>query len=154
MFVGYALKSIIFNINHKKKINYVFQANIFYCPSPPHLLLQVTAPQWLLYTQEALPKYTPYSPATSTTYRWLTVTLTAIESCFQSVHFAGFDPALEKDLSWQMSSFSENAALGYLKSQAVEFVDYNKRQISRLYPKGARVDSSNYMPQVGGLVQS
>ena len=50
-----------------------------------------------------------------------------------------------------MSSFSENAALGYLKSQAVEFVDYNKRQISRLYPKGARVDSSNYMPQVGAL---
>ena len=30
----------------------------------------------------------------------------------------------------------------------MEFVDYNKRQISRLYPKGARVDSSNYMPQV------
>ena len=33
-------------------------------------------------------------------------------------------------------------------TKAVEFVDYNKRQISRLYPKGARVDSSNYMPQV------
>jgi phosphatidylinositol phospholipase C beta len=47
-----------------------------------------------------------------------------------------------------MSSFSETSALGYLKSQAIEFVNYNKRQISRLYPKGARVDSSNYMPQV------
>ena len=32
--------------------------------------------------------------------------------------------------------------------QAIEFVNYNKRQISRIYPKGARVDSSNYMPQV------
>ena len=25
---------------------------------------------------------------------------------------------------------------------------FNKRQISRIYPKGTRVDSSNYMPQV------
>jgi len=25
---------------------------------------------------------------------------------------------------------------------------YNKRQMSRIYPKGGRVDSSNYMPQV------
>ena len=47
-----------------------------------------------------------------------------------------------------MSSFAEPAALGYLKSQAIEFVNYNKRQISRLYPKGARVDSSNFLPQV------
>ena len=95
----------------------------------------------------------------------------------QSVHFAGFDAALEKGLNYQMSSFSETAALGYLKTQAVEFVDYNKMQVSRLYPKvkssnididisyhvlkifftytsksisyqGARVDSSNYMPQI------
>jgi hypothetical protein len=51
-----------------------------------------------------------------------------------------------------MSSFSETSALGYLKSQAIEFVNYNKRQISRLYPKGARVDSSNYMPQVKEII--
>ena len=25
---------------------------------------------------------------------------------------------------------------------------YNKRQLSRIYPKGTRVDSSNYMPQI------
>jgi len=25
---------------------------------------------------------------------------------------------------------------------------YNKRQLSRIYPKGGRVDSSNFMPQV------
>ncbi|KAK2157222.1 hypothetical protein LSH36_195g03077 [Paralvinella palmiformis] len=47
-----------------------------------------------------------------------------------------------------MSSFSESAALGYLKQSAVEFVNYNKRQMSRIYPKGGRVDSSNYMPQI------
>lgn len=30
----------------------------------------------------------------------------------------------------------------------VEFVEYNKMQLSRIYPKGTRVDSSNYMPQL------
>jgi hypothetical protein len=60
----------------------------------------------------------------------------------------GFDEAAERNETYKMSSFSETSALGYLKSQAIEFVNYNKRQISRLYPKGARVDSSNYMPQV------
>ena len=50
-----------------------------------------------------------------------------------------------------MSSFAEAIALGYLKTQAIEFVNYNKRQLSRIYPKGARVDSSNFMPQVGSF---
>ncbi len=31
-----------------------------------------------------------------------------------------------------------------------KFVNYNKRQICRIYPKGTRVDSSNFMPQVIG----
>jgi phosphatidylinositol phospholipase C beta len=47
-----------------------------------------------------------------------------------------------------MSSFAENTALGYLKSQAIEFVNYNKRQMSRIYPKGTRADSSNFLPQI------
>lgn len=47
-----------------------------------------------------------------------------------------------------MSSFAETAGLNYLKTTAIEFVNYNKRQMSRIYPKGTRADSSNYMPQV------
>ena len=47
-----------------------------------------------------------------------------------------------------MSSFAEATALSYLKTYAIELVNYNKRQLSRIYPKGARVDSSNFMPQV------
>lgn len=50
--------------------------------------------------------------------------------------------------SYHMSSFAENTALGYLKTQAIEFVNYNKRQLSRIYPKGTRADSSNFLPQV------
>lgn len=66
----------------------------------------------------------------------------------QSRKFAGFDEAEQNDLHFYMSSFAEPDALGYLKSQAIEFVNYNKRQISRVYPKAGRVDSSNCMPQV------
>lgn len=47
-----------------------------------------------------------------------------------------------------MSSFAETTGMNYLKSQAIDFVNYNKRQMSRIYPKGTRADSSNYMPQV------
>lgn len=47
-----------------------------------------------------------------------------------------------------MSSFAENTGLNHLKTSAIEFVNYNKRQMSRIYPKGTRADSSNYMPQV------
>ena len=55
---------------------------------------------------------------------------------------------LEKNIHHNMSSFSEPNGLNYLKSQAIEFVNYNKRQMSRIYPSGARANSSNYMPQV------
>jgi phosphatidylinositol phospholipase C beta len=47
----------------------------------------------------------------------------------------GFNYAEEQNLAFKMSSFAETTALGYLKSQAVEFVKYNKRQLSRIYPK-------------------
>uniref|UniRef100_A0A8B9LL11 Phosphoinositide phospholipase C n=1 Tax=Astyanax mexicanus TaxID=7994 RepID=A0A8B9LL11_ASTMX len=49
---------------------------------------------------------------------------------------------------YQMSSFVETKALEQLTKTPVEFVEYNKLQLSRIYPKGTRVDSSNYMPQV------
>lgn len=66
----------------------------------------------------------------------------------QSVKFQGFEYAEEQKLSHQMSSFSESVGIGLLKTSAIEFVNYNKRQLSRIYPRGNRVDSSNYMPQV------
>lgn len=54
----------------------------------------------------------------------------------------------EKNIHHNMSSFSEPNGLSYLKTHAMEFVNYNKRQMSRIYPSGARANSSNYMPQV------
>uniref|UniRef100_A0A8C5CH24 Phosphoinositide phospholipase C n=1 Tax=Gadus morhua TaxID=8049 RepID=A0A8C5CH24_GADMO len=66
----------------------------------------------------------------------------------QPVKFQSFDSAEERNIHHNMSSFNESVGLGYLKTNAIEFVNYNKRQMSRIYPKGGRVDSSNYMPQI------
>ena len=37
--------------------------------------------------------------------------------------------------------------LNLANAQGAEYVQYNKRQLSRIYPAGGRVDSSNYNPQ-------
>ncbi|XP_040285803.1 1-phosphatidylinositol 4,5-bisphosphate phosphodiesterase beta-4 isoform X1 [Bufo bufo] len=66
----------------------------------------------------------------------------------QPVKFQGFKLAEERNIHFNMSSFNESVGLGYLKTHAIELVNYNKRQMSRIYPKGGRVDSSNYMPQI------
>lgn len=47
-----------------------------------------------------------------------------------------------------MSSFDEKQATILLKERPIEFVNYNKHQLSRVYPAGTRFDSSNFMPQV------
>jgi phosphatidylinositol phospholipase C beta len=74
--------------------------------------------------------------------------LAELVNYFTPVRFKSFDDALAKNRAYEMSSMSEVPAAGHLKQNPVEFVNYNKRQISRVYPKGSRYDSSNYMPQV------
>uniref|UniRef100_A0A3B3V1Y4 Phosphoinositide phospholipase C n=1 Tax=Poecilia latipinna TaxID=48699 RepID=A0A3B3V1Y4_9TELE len=63
----------------------------------------------------------------------------------QPVKFKGFDNALSERRHYEMSSFVETKAIEILKTFPFE---YNKKQLSRIYPKGTRVDSSNYMPQL------
>lgn len=47
----------------------------------------------------------------------------------------------------EMSSFPETKAMQYAcKDKSQTFIAYNQRQFSRIYPKGTRVDSSNYNP--------
>ncbi|CAB1331015.1 unnamed protein product [Coregonus sp. 'balchen'] len=48
----------------------------------------------------------------------------------------------------KFNSFEASKTLEHLTKSPVEFVEYNKQQLSRIYPKGTRVDSSNYMPQL------
>ncbi|XP_058230768.1 1-phosphatidylinositol 4,5-bisphosphate phosphodiesterase delta-3-A [Hemibagrus wyckioides] len=64
----------------------------------------------------------------------------------RSVPFPGFDAASQRPPS-EMSSFSENEALKQIKDSGNLFVRHNSRQLSRIYPSGQRLQSSNYDPQ-------
>uniref|UniRef100_A0A7N8YGC0 Phosphoinositide phospholipase C n=1 Tax=Mastacembelus armatus TaxID=205130 RepID=A0A7N8YGC0_9TELE len=65
----------------------------------------------------------------------------------KSVHFHGFDHARLHAKCYEMSSFSESKAKRLAKEAGTEFVQYNTRQLCRIYPSGLRTDSSNYNPQ-------
>ncbi|XP_054604406.2 1-phosphatidylinositol 4,5-bisphosphate phosphodiesterase beta-4 isoform X2 [Nothobranchius furzeri] len=95
-------------------------------------------------SEEALIASYQYESATTNIHPYLS----AMVNYAQPVKFQGFDVAEERNIYHNMSSFNESVGLGYLKTNAIEFVNYNKRQMSRIYPKGGRVDSSNYMPQI------
>ena len=45
-----------------------------------------------------------------------------------------------------MSSFTEPTAMKHAGQSSIKFMHYNKVQLSRIYPAGRRVDSSNYDP--------
>uniref|UniRef100_A0A8D0D1E9 Phosphoinositide phospholipase C n=1 Tax=Sander lucioperca TaxID=283035 RepID=A0A8D0D1E9_SANLU len=64
----------------------------------------------------------------------------------RSVPFRGFENASEKPPN-EMSSFSENEAHRLIKDSGKLFVRHNSRQLSRIYPSGQRLQSSNYDPQ-------
>ncbi|MFH4982157.1 hypothetical protein AB6A40_008866 [Gnathostoma spinigerum] len=49
-------------------------------------------------------------------------------------------------MSSEMYSMTETRAYELVKQTPIEFVNHNKRQITRVYPKGKRVDSSNFWP--------
>ncbi|XP_053705233.1 1-phosphatidylinositol 4,5-bisphosphate phosphodiesterase eta-2a isoform X8 [Synchiropus splendidus] len=49
--------------------------------------------------------------------------------------------------SWQVSSLSETKAHQVMQQKATSFIQFNQRQLSRIYPSSYRVDSSNFNPQ-------
>uniref|UniRef100_A0A8C7G3H5 Phosphoinositide phospholipase C n=1 Tax=Oncorhynchus kisutch TaxID=8019 RepID=A0A8C7G3H5_ONCKI len=64
----------------------------------------------------------------------------------RSVPFKSFDQAAKKPPT-EMSSFSESEALKHVKESGKHFVRHNSHQLSRIYPSGQRLQSSNYDPQ-------
>uniref|UniRef100_G1M444 Phosphoinositide phospholipase C n=1 Tax=Ailuropoda melanoleuca TaxID=9646 RepID=G1M444_AILME len=57
------------------------------------------------------------------------------------------DVEAEVASSWQVSSFSETRAQQIVQQKPAQYVRFNQRQLSRVYPSSYRVDSSNYNPQ-------
>jgi len=62
------------------------------------------------------------------------------------VHFKSWEQSKNEAASNEMSSFSEPKTDKFLSKCPGDWADYNKRQMSRIYPAGKRIDSSNYDP--------
>ncbi|XP_056431240.1 1-phosphatidylinositol 4,5-bisphosphate phosphodiesterase beta-3 [Gadus chalcogrammus] len=74
--------------------------------------------------------------------------MSTLVNYIEPVKFKNFEVATKRKKFFEMSSFVETKGMDTLKSAPIEFVEYNKNQLSRIYPKGTRVDSSNYNPQL------
>ncbi|NXA11610.1 PLCB2 phosphodiesterase, partial [Sapayoa aenigma] len=73
--------------------------------------------------------------------------MSSLVNYIQPIKFDSFEVSAQKNQSYVISSFTELKAYDLLSKFPVQFVEYNKRQMSRVYPKGTRMDSSNYPPQ-------
>ncbi|XP_010159379.1 PREDICTED: 1-phosphatidylinositol 4,5-bisphosphate phosphodiesterase delta-3, partial [Eurypyga helias] len=73
--------------------------------------------------------------------------LSAVVVYCQAVPFPGLDHALRHPRPCEMSSFSERKARKLIKEAGPALVRYNARQLSRIYPLGLKMNSSNYNPQ-------
>ncbi|KAM9356001.1 1-phosphatidylinositol 4,5-bisphosphate phosphodiesterase beta-2 isoform 2-T2 [Pholidichthys leucotaenia] len=73
--------------------------------------------------------------------------MSSIVNYIQPNKFITFEHARKRNKSYAISSFVETKGEAMIAKSATEFVEYNKRQMSRIYPKGTRMDSSNYNPQ-------
>ncbi|KAK2155784.1 hypothetical protein LSH36_231g00005 [Paralvinella palmiformis] len=65
----------------------------------------------------------------------------------RSTRFRDFQTSTQSSKCTELYSFSESTALKLANGCPEEFVNHNKRFLSRIYPNGMRVDSSNYNPQ-------
>ena len=64
--------------------------------------------------------------------------ISALVNYMMPVRFRSFEQAEKRRRSYEMSSFVETTALTLLKSDPIKFVEYNKFQASRIYPRGTR----------------
>jgi len=65
----------------------------------------------------------------------------------QAVPFKSFEESATKGTFANMSSFNEYKALKLIESDSGrQYVQHSAYQLSRIYPAGSRVDSSNYYP--------
>ncbi|XP_068023256.1 1-phosphatidylinositol 4,5-bisphosphate phosphodiesterase delta-3 isoform X2 [Melanerpes formicivorus] len=65
----------------------------------------------------------------------------------QAVPFPGLAHALRHPRPWEISSFSERKARKLIREAGPALVRYNAQQLSRVYPLGLKMNSSNYNPQ-------
>uniref|UniRef100_A0A673J849 Phosphoinositide phospholipase C n=1 Tax=Sinocyclocheilus rhinocerous TaxID=307959 RepID=A0A673J849_9TELE len=65
----------------------------------------------------------------------------------KSVQFRDFETSKREQKHWQICSFNEVDANRFANEFPEDFVSYNKRFLSRVYPTPMRIDASNMNPQ-------
>ncbi|NXM60455.1 PLCZ1 phosphodiesterase, partial [Illadopsis cleaveri] len=65
----------------------------------------------------------------------------------KSQKFVSFDHSLQHQQCYENNSIGESYARKLLRASAREFISHTTRFITRIYPKGTRMSSSNYNPQ-------
>ncbi|NXC86553.1 PLCZ1 phosphodiesterase, partial [Cercotrichas coryphoeus] len=65
----------------------------------------------------------------------------------KSQKFVSFDHSLKHQQCYENNSIGETAARKLAKTSVKEFISHTTRFITRIYPKGTRMSSSNYNPQ-------
>lgn len=60
--------------------------------------------------------------------------------------FTSFEESDKSGKYWQSSSFVEGEMEYHTDKNPESFIRFNRRQLSRIYPGGLRIDSSNYSP--------
>ncbi|XP_062302202.1 inactive phospholipase C-like protein 2 [Osmerus eperlanus] len=65
----------------------------------------------------------------------------------RSVRFQDFQTSFRRQKPWEICSLNETLALRLASEHPGDFVNYNKRFLSRVYPSPMRIDSSNLNPQ-------
>ncbi|XP_061702461.1 inactive phospholipase C-like protein 2 [Syngnathoides biaculeatus] len=73
--------------------------------------------------------------------------LSDLVSLCKSVQFRDFDTSKRDQKYWEICSFNEVDANRFANEFPEEFVCYNKRFLSRVYPTPMRIDASNMNPQ-------
>ncbi|XP_051640427.1 1-phosphatidylinositol 4,5-bisphosphate phosphodiesterase zeta-1 isoform X1 [Manacus candei] len=65
----------------------------------------------------------------------------------KSSKFVSFEHSLENQKCYENNSIGEAKARKFVKHSAKEFISHTTRFITRIYPRGTRMTSSNYNPQ-------
>ena len=73
--------------------------------------------------------------------------LSDLVSICKSVQYRDFELSMKSQNYWEICSFSETEASRIANEYPEDFVNYNKKFLSRIYPSAMRIDSSNLNPQ-------
>uniref|UniRef100_A0A8D2M9C7 Phosphoinositide phospholipase C n=1 Tax=Zonotrichia albicollis TaxID=44394 RepID=A0A8D2M9C7_ZONAL len=65
----------------------------------------------------------------------------------KSQKFVGFEHSIQFQKCWENNSIGESRARKLARVSASQFIAHTTRFITRIYPKGSRMKSSNYNPQ-------